>query len=114
MGSKQPAAEQQPVLPWMRLPISIPTGSGVPLQAVQGLHPALKDALPFSELFPVQAAVWRGLAGGHSTVHDMCICAPTGSGKTLAYGLPMLNAIASTRQVPAPPSYKCLSLVPAL
>lgn len=89
----------QPVLPWMRLPISIPTGSGVPLEQVQGLNPALRqavgDCLGFTELFPVQAAVWRGLAGGHSTSHDMCICAPTGSGKTLAYALPLLNAICS-------------------
>jgi len=110
MGSKQAAAEQQPVLPWMRLPISIPTGSGVPLPTVHGLLPALRDAFPFSELFPVQAAVWRGLAGGHSTVHDICICAPTGSGKTLAYGLPMLNIIASTRQVPNSPPPVALAL----
>jgi ATP-dependent RNA helicase DDX51/DBP6 len=81
----------------MRVPLSISAGSGVPLTDVQGLHPALlravQDKLGFVELFPVQAAVWRGLAGGHSTEHDMCICAPTGSGKTLAYALPMLNAI---------------------
>lgn len=91
------AAAAQPVLPWMRVPLNIAAGSGVPLSDVQGLHPALMQAvqqqLGFVELFPVQAAVWRGLAGGHSTMHDMCICAPTGSGKTLAYALPMLNAI---------------------
>lgn len=95
-GSKQAS---QPVLPWMRLPISIPTGSGVPVEDVQGLAPALRQAvaaqLGFHELFPVQAAVWRGLAGGQSSAHDMCICAPTGSGKTLAYALPVLNAIIS-------------------
>ncbi|KAF6254695.1 P-loop containing nucleoside triphosphate hydrolase protein [Scenedesmus sp. NREL 46B-D3] len=94
------AGPPQPVLPWMRLPISIPTGSGVPLEQVHGLHPALRqavgDCLGFTELFPVQAAVWRGLAGGHSTCHDMCICAPTGSGKTLAYALPLLNAVCSS------------------
>lgn len=91
------AAVPQPVLPWMRVPLNIAAGSGIPLLDVQGLHPALlkavQDHLGFVELFPVQAAVWRGLAGGHSTTHDMCICAPTGSGKTLAYALPMLNAI---------------------
>lgn len=91
------AAPSAPVLPWMRVPLNIAAGSGVPLPDVQGLHPALLAAvqqqLGFVELFPVQAAVWRGLAGGHSTAHDMCICAPTGSGKTLAYALPMLNAI---------------------
>lgn len=86
-----------PVLPWMRVPLNISAGSGVPLTDTQGLHPellkAVRDQLGFVELFPVQAAVWRGLAGGHSTSHDMCICAPTGSGKTLAYALPMLNSI---------------------
>jgi ATP-dependent RNA helicase DDX51/DBP6 len=91
------AAASQPALPWMRVPLNIAAGSGVPLPDVQGLHPALlkavQDQLGFVELFPVQAAVWRGLAGGHSTTHDMCICAPTGSGKTLAYALPMLSAI---------------------
>lgn len=96
MKDQQPAAA--PVLPWMRLPISIPNGSGVPLDEVCGLYSALKEAvhlrLGFQELFPVQAAVWRGLAGGLSPTHDMCICAPTGSGKTLAYALPVINAIA--------------------
>lgn len=48
----------------------------------------------FLELFPVQAAVWRELAGGHSSAHDMCIAAPTGSGKTLAYALPVLHMLA--------------------
>lgn len=103
MAAQQPQAaaatqqQQQPVLPWMRVPLNIAAGSGVPLSDVQGLHPALlagvTQQLGFDELFPVQAAVWRGLAGGHSSSHDMCICAPTGSGKTLAYALPMLNAI---------------------
>lgn len=87
------------MLPWIRLPISIPTGSGVPLEEVHGLQPTLRQAvtsaLGFSELFPVQAAVWRQLAGGLSAAHDMCICAPTGSGKTLAYALPLVNAIAA-------------------
>eukprot|EP00879_Flechtneria_rotunda_P003684 GHRR01003922.1.p1 GENE.GHRR01003922.1~~GHRR01003922.1.p1 ORF type:complete len:553 (+),score=174.13 GHRR01003922.1:546-2204(+) len=94
------ATQQQapaPALPWMRLPISIPVGSGVPLAQVQGLQQHLRDAvrgqLGFTELFPVQAAVWRSLAGGHSLTHDICICAPTGSGKTLAYAMPMINAI---------------------
>jgi ATP-dependent RNA helicase DDX51/DBP6 len=88
------------VLPWMRVPISIPVGAGVPLAQVHGVHPALMAALQqqlgFSELFPVQVAVWRSLAGGASSAHDMCICAPTGSGKTLAYALPLLNAILTT------------------
>lgn len=81
----------------MRVPISISAGTGVPLADVQGLHPrllaAVRQTLGFAELFPVQSAVWRGLAGGASSAHDMCLCAPTGSGKTLAYALPLLNAI---------------------
>lgn len=54
---------------------------------------AIGAAGGFSELFPVQAAVWRVLAGGYSAAHDLCICAPTGSGKTLAYTLPILQAL---------------------
>jgi len=49
----------------------------------------------FTELFPVQAAAWRQLAGGLSGAHDLCIAAPTGSGKTLAYCLPLLQALAA-------------------
>lgn len=54
-------------------------------------HPA--GAAGFAQLFPVQAAAWRQLAGGHSQAHDLCISAPTGSGKTLAYALPVLSAL---------------------
>lgn len=50
-------------------------------------------AAGYEELFPVQAASWRTLAGGMSTAHDLCICAPTGSGKTLAYALPILQRL---------------------
>ena len=50
-------------------------------------------AAGFVQLFPVQAAAWRQLAGGHSQAHDLCISAPTGSGKTLAYALPVLSAL---------------------
>ena len=42
----------------------------------------------------MQSAVWRELAGGLSSAHDLCIAAPTGSGKTLAYALPVVNALA--------------------
>ena len=52
------------------------------------------SAAGFEQLFPVQAAAWRQLAGGHSLAHDLCISAPTGSGKTLAYALPILSALA--------------------
>lgn len=47
----------------------------------------------YTELFPVQAAAWRVLAGGLSKAHDLCIAAPTGSGKTLAYALPVLHSL---------------------
>lgn len=42
----------------------------------------------------MQAATWNLTAGGHSTAHDLCICAPTGSGKTLAYALPIVQGLA--------------------
>ncbi|DBA71432.1 TPA: hypothetical protein ACH3X2_011231 [Trebouxia sp. C0005] len=89
-------AKALPVLPWMRVPISIESGTGVPLNKVKGLHPLAQEALQacrYTELFPVQAAAWRVLAGGHSKAHDLCIAAPTGSGKTLAYALPMLHCL---------------------
>eukprot|EP00798_Chlamydomonas_sp_ICE-L_P014822 gene14822-20875_t len=91
------AASKAPVLPWMRVPITIDPGAGVPVPDVNGLDPRLKVALmqglKFSELFPVQAAVWSELAGGFSAAHDLCIAAPTGSGKTLAYALPVVNML---------------------
>lgn len=94
----QPAAPARsaPTLPWMRVPIAIEGGASVPLAEVKGLHPQLTLALQeagFAQLFPVQAAAWRQLAGGHSQAHDLCISAPTGSGKTLAYALPVLSAL---------------------
>jgi len=43
---KQPAeSKSQPVLPWMRLPIRIAAGQGVPLEDVRGLDQRLQDAL---------------------------------------------------------------------
>ncbi|KAL3140741.1 hypothetical protein ABBQ32_005296 [Trebouxia sp. C0010 RCD-2024] len=94
--SAHPGSKALPVLPWMRVPISIEGGMGVPLQQVVGLHPLALAALQtgkYTELFPVQAAAWRVLAGGLSKAHDLCIAAPTGSGKTLAYTLPVLHCL---------------------
>ena len=54
----------------------------------------LLPGLRFTELFPVQSAVWNELSGGASAAHDLCIAAPTGSGKTLAYALPVVNSLA--------------------
>ncbi|KAG2486916.1 hypothetical protein HYH03_014415 [Edaphochlamys debaryana] len=98
-GANAPAsAKAGPVLPWMRVPITIRPGSGVAVGSVLGLDPRLAEALKtgfhFTELFPVQAAVWQHSAGGLSTAHDLCVAAPTGSGKTLAYALPLVNALA--------------------
>ncbi|KAF5837997.1 P-loop containing nucleoside triphosphate hydrolase protein [Dunaliella salina] len=102
-ASQQPSKPQAaPVLPWMRVPILIEAGSGVPLQHVAGLDPRLQRAMSAAsnsclhtlELFPVQSVVWSELAGGTSTAHDLCIAAPTGSGKTLAYTLPIVNGLA--------------------
>ncbi|GFR41488.1 hypothetical protein Agub_g2179 [Astrephomene gubernaculifera] len=88
-----------PVLPWMRVPITIEAGSGVPIGDVLGLDPRLATELSqgsgFRELFPVQAAVWQHCGGGRSSAHDLCVAAPTGSGKTLAYALPVINALCS-------------------
>ena len=121
-SSAAAGAKALPVLPWMRVPISIEGGTGVPLHQVTGLHPlafaALQAGMPwgacspshsrcasqcykkcfqcsgqYTELFPVQAAAWRVLAGGLSKAHDLCIAAPTGSGKTLAYALPVLHCL---------------------
>ena len=61
--------------------------------AVERCSAALPSELRFRELFPVQAAVWRELAGGLGSAHDLCIAAPTGSGKTLAYVLPVVNGL---------------------
>ena len=58
------------------------------------LNTPTHSELGFLELFPVQSAVWRELAGGLSSAHDLCIAAPTGSGKTLAYALPIINGLA--------------------
>lgn len=34
-----------PVLPWMRVPISIESGTGISLNKVKGLHPLALEAL---------------------------------------------------------------------
>lgn len=98
-SSASKAARSAPVLPWMRLPVSVNPEDSTPLEAVGGLHPCLKrmlrEQLSIDSLFPVQTTVWRLSAGGMSGVHDICLAAPTGSGKTLAYALPILNALAN-------------------
>ncbi|GLC33193.1 hypothetical protein PLESTB_000360700 [Pleodorina starrii] len=97
-GGQAPAATG-PVLPWMRVPLTVQAGSGVPVGKVLGLDARLASELRtgsgFSELFPVQAAVWQHSAGGLSAANDLCVAAPTGSGKTLAYALPVVNALAA-------------------
>ena len=47
-GSNEPSkahAKAAPVLPWMRLPISIESGEGTPLAEVRGLDPRLQARL---------------------------------------------------------------------
>jgi hypothetical protein len=110
-------------LPWLRVPVTIECGVklseavGLNADVMSGLrggrlapllrrhatrspaprqtspHHRMPAGLGYVDLFPVQATVWRQLAGGHSTSHDVCIAAPTGSGKTLAYVLPVLHGL---------------------
>lgn len=98
MKSKIPA-RAAPVLPWMRVPLTIDPGDGTLLENVGGLDPRLASALATAAaievLFPVQVAVWEATAGGMNTTHDICLAAPTGSGKTLAYALPLLSRLAA-------------------
>ena len=95
---KSKPGRSAPVLPWMRVPLTIDPGDGTLLEEVGGLDSRLTSALNSSGievLFPVQTAVWEATAGGLSTLHDVCLAAPTGSGKTLAYSLPVLQALSS-------------------
>ncbi|KAI3430318.1 hypothetical protein D9Q98_004914 [Chlorella vulgaris] len=110
-ASKKRAGKAAPVLPWMRVPVAIEASEGTPLDEVQGLDPRLRTALEgtgIEGLFPVQTVVWRETAGGASSAHDVCICAPTGSGKTLAYALPVLQALAGRRL----PLLRALAVLP--
>ena len=48
-STSQAATQQAPVLPWMRVPITIEQGRGVPLSEVHGLPAHLVSALRNSE-----------------------------------------------------------------
>ena len=101
---KSKPGRSAPVLPWMRVPLTIHPGDGTLLEDVGGLDPRLNSALAslkIEVLFPVQSVVWEATAGGHSTLHDICLAAPTGSGKTLAYSLPVLQALAHRHHRPS-------------
>lgn len=51
--AKHSGGKAQPILPWMRVPVEIEDGGGVPLGMVQGLHPSLIAGLQKREpLFP--------------------------------------------------------------
>lgn len=82
----------------LQVPVTFDASTAVPFENVRGLDQRLaasaRETQGYISLFPVQAAVWRELAGGLSTEHDLCICAPTGSGKTLSYALPVLQSLA--------------------
>ena len=83
-------------LAWMRAAGTVDAARVSPLADVPQLDARLQQTLRaagIAELFPVQAAVWDALRGGHPEAHDLCIHAPTGSGKTLAYALPVVAAL---------------------
>jgi DEAD/DEAH box helicase domain-containing protein len=54
------------------------------------LHPKVRDALPFDELYVHQRAAWDAAARGE----HMILATGTASGKSLAFNLPVLDAIA--------------------
>jgi len=106
-----------PVLPWMRVPLTIHLGDGTLLEDVGALDPRLISALAslkIEVLFPVQSVVWEATSGGHSSLHDICLAAPTGSGKTLAYSLPVLQALAQNSFMPSLASTKSSCSLQAL
>ncbi len=56
----------------------------------KGLHPRLREALPFAELYVHQREAWDAAAhGGH-----VIVTTGTASGKSLAFNLPVLDALA--------------------
>jgi DEAD/DEAH box helicase domain-containing protein len=54
------------------------------------LHPRLRDALPFDELYAHQRAAWDAAARGEHLI----LATGTASGKSLAFNLPVLDAVA--------------------
>jgi DEAD/DEAH box helicase domain-containing protein len=54
------------------------------------LHPTLREALPFDELYVHQRAAWDASARGEHLI----LATGTASGKSLAFNLPVLDAIA--------------------
>src|SRR5881409_889948 len=55
-----------------------------------GLHPALREALPFNELYLHQRATWDAAQRGEHVI----LATGTASGKSLGFNLPVLDAIA--------------------
>lgn len=100
---KKKKGRSAPVLPWMKVPLTIDPSDGTLLDNVGGLDPRLSltlNATNVQSLFPVQTVVWEATAAGSSPLHDICLSAPTGSGKTLAYCLPIIQYFASTMSPP--------------
>ena len=54
--AKKSNVTKTPVLPWMRVPITIQQGSGVPLAQVKGLGHQLATALQSS----TNMSIWKG------------------------------------------------------
>ena len=70
---QQPAAAKAPVLPWMRVPITIQEGSGVPLSEVHGLAPALAAALTSSETLMRQRRAHADPSCAHMRAGPRCL-----------------------------------------
>jgi DEAD/DEAH box helicase domain-containing protein len=56
----------------------------------EGLHPALREALPFNELYEHQRAAYDAAARGEHLI----LATGTASGKSLGFNLPVLDTIA--------------------
>lgn len=50
---KEEDVRKQPVLPWMRVPITIDPGSGVPLENLKDIDPRIIDAVKNSKAFTI-------------------------------------------------------------
>src|SRR6266508_2949808 len=61
------------------------------------LHPKLREALPFDELYVHQRAAWDAAARGEHLI----LSTGTASGKSLAFNLPVLDAIAREPKIRA-------------
>ena len=83
------------VLPWMRHPVSIPTGTDVDIVKLRGINPGLAASLDsngIDRLFAVQAATWRHGWRRKFQQGYLFMC-PHRERKTLAHALPVLQGL---------------------